>query len=827
MEELLVSIKSPHAFALTHALYHFQIKRINDCLQTPKPAWVPIANNDQRTLPLRHDLEPLAHLTTKQLLALLEESVFSLVKRYDYLLNQEQDPKAIETLRKNQDKLTQLKQTIYRGLLARCQMSTALSMPRQFDDVQGYFQPEKKTDQQNTGSLDDDTRLIIYDILADAGFDKATLYQVIIQVIPKRTIKKLRAKTVINQEISDVYQFTQQVCEALSLQRKKPGRILTLWREVTQKGARLKAKLSVDKFALFWKWRYLFYFLLSFCAYYLLMQAITVAAGLFLGEKILAFIASVLFYTVGLLPLWGGLSQHVYVGIHQLVNYWRAPKQAQIVEALYLLEQTQQFIGYRLNQVIIDIAHCDFDALQQMMTQKNAAISALKKQLSDFSIAQKLVLDKNIKYQAAAISNRLQMLEKDLKTAIQAVVQHMTLRVKEELTLLEKALQRETLTPVFPVSQFKKISAFIHEFGNAKQARTFETQTHITHLWQKGVDQFTWVDSSATRPLQQPFGSHLMRHDIMKGWQILLTQWNDGSEKSKSAHALQGLLSGKQVLTSQALSQAVLQVAQNGEDANDLLLKIQSVLFNTLPARDLVVAKLLSAPQKAQIANWYHQHQPIITKARKIMRKAMMEKSDSFFVHYTYSELAQCYQALEGADAYLFSHDKDQVVGASQNKVKHFFLYYRGQTSRAFLLLRFLPEHSKSIMLVKIANKRLDWLLSHLENGVDPAKPFDAQDIEMFLQHDLTQHQRFHFSQAIQNSHEFAQGWNEKMAKFLQSCRKMGLDTGQLLTEYQKKKQPNKPLLLPRFTQQMGKLPPLGQTITQRDVICASHKIAL
>jgi hypothetical protein len=146
------------------------------------------------------------------------------------------------------------------------------------------------------------------------------------------------------------------------------------------------------------------------------------------------------------------------------------------------------------------------------------------------------------------------------------------------------------------------------------------------------------------------------------------------------------------------------------------------------------------------------------------------------------------------------------------------------------LLLRFLPEQLKANMLVNVAKHRLAWIIAHLGKEVNPDKPFEVQDIELFLHHDLLiQHYRFNVVRAIIENDEFQQPYTQKMVRFLQSCRRHGLDTGQLLLEYQKRKRTaiSENTLIPQYKQQQSKVKSFPQTLSKGGKICASRKIVV
>lgn len=297
----LQPILQPSSSAITQALYNHQVNLINDSLKQKKAPWIAILFAHGKPKGLSQDLKLLAHLSSKELLALLEESIFSLEQRHHYLQNLEQEKASRDILNENKHKLEKLKKLIYQGLLARCEMSTILHLPRQVDDLEMYLRHKINGPAcVATGTLDDDSRLLIYDILNSAGFDEKMLNKVIVAVIPKRTYQKLAEAKVIQQALNDTYAFSEKICQALAINRQKPRPLQTF---LIQAQIRLNSvvpdfiQLKLKKL---WPWRYLLYFMLSLSAYYLLMQTLTVALVFLLSEKILAFIASALFYSVGL-----------------------------------------------------------------------------------------------------------------------------------------------------------------------------------------------------------------------------------------------------------------------------------------------------------------------------------------------------------------------------------------------------------------------------------------------------------------------------------------------------------------------------------------------
>jgi len=756
---LLDLIKQPHAFALAHILYNHQVEKINETLTT----------------------KPLAQQSVSVLLALLEGQLFSLAQRHDYLRNQEHDLDNHAIYKANQQKLTALKKDIRQCLLKACQCPT----------------------------LDDDSRLIIYDNLNEAGFDKELLYRRIIQPIPKRTYKKLRDAKVVIKSVSDVYAFTQQVSAALGVKRRQSTRLQTAIADIRQQ---LSSVPSI------WQLRYLFYFMLSLGAYYLLMQALTMIGVFILSEKWLAFISSTLFYGVGLFPLWSFCGQFFYDRWNAFVERWRLPKQAQIVEALYLLEHTQQWIGYRLSQVIVDIVRVDIDGLKMNLLQKQQALNVFKKQLPHFTFAERWLAGSALKVQARAVSDRLQRQQIELDMTIKRLIQHLTERVAQELLLLEKAQDKPLLVSPLPLKQYLQIKGFITEFGTKEDLTHFEKKTNIASLWKKQLAQCTLTNKAHSG--QQPWGTQVLRQDSLQGWQTLLTQWQDSSGSVKSARVLNEMLRAKRVLSKATLLQAVTKLCDPKSETR-FLLQIQTILFNTLSSREPQTACLLGNVHKNQIRAWYQEHQGAIRTAKQVIASLLQDKSNKIFSQFSDEQLAEYYALLDGSDIYHYSQNVSHDVVARQNAVRQFFADYTGQTSRAFLFLRFIPLHLKASLHVSIAQKRLRWLLSHLGKEVNAINPFDAHDLELFLAHALSKQQAvFNVAQVIRNSPQFAKP-SKAMMQFLKSCRQFGLDDGRLQAEYQAKIA-KESIGLPQF-KQYGKKN-LGEPLHERAIGHVGYK---
>ncbi len=748
---------------LAQTLYNRHVQTINQTLKQVSATWHEKLNDD---------IKPLAHLSTRALLGLLENSVNPLQIRYRYLANQPLTPAQKAILDANHEKLKLLKHQIHLGLRFRCTISAKCHLPRQVDDLE-YYATKDKSSRAKLATLDDDSRLIIYDLLLAVGFDSKQLFHDIVAVVPKRSYPLPRKIKDSKQAMTACYAFTHNVVKILHLKPTPPDR----WFRLSQK----MLQAFQPFFSIFdAKMRYPLYFVLSLGAYYLLLQAISPLAVIFLSESLALLLNKVLFYTIGLLPLWSLASQYLYSTLSQIGLRWRSQKTEQIVEALFALEQAHQFMNHRLSQVIVDITHYDFALLHETITVHQCSLKQLRTMLQRYTWREKITCTHATKMQAQAICQEIDRSEVALSNITSLLIKHITARVKEELTLLQKSLHhRSALVPVFPADQYTKIKQFIREYGTADDLARYEAQANVTHLWLHKWHQFILQDSRAsTITLQQPWGGYSLRQDLMHGWQILLKQLGPVNATSKSALAIHALLRGKQVLSLPELTQAINAVCKPADTAK-ILEQCQWILFKTLSARKPTTAALLSPTQKALLAAWYHAHAEPIAHASKLMKQMFSRQHATRIEQFSDEDLARCYELLDGADIYHYAHGMQRTSCSRQNLARQYFEVYQGQSSRAFRLLKFVPLKEKAMMLCKVARLRLTWLLDHLA-------PFDEIDIELFLQHKLsTKSQLFDFAQGIRKHSAFNKPWTAQMEQFLNNCRNYGLDSGKLLTEYQ------------------------------------------
>ncbi|HRE31833.1 MAG TPA: hypothetical protein PLD88_07665, partial [Candidatus Berkiella sp.] len=261
-----------------------------------------------------------------------------------------------------------------------------------------------------------------------------------------------------------------------------------------------------------WQGRYLLYFLLSLGAYALLLQTCSPLAFI-LSEKWFSFLSASLFYTVGLFPLWGLPGQAFHHTFNKLRNRYLNSKKEQVIEALHLLEQSHQLIHHRLSQVIVDITHHDFSLLNEKIPTKLEALKKLKAKLQHYSWQEYLFCHTQLKSQMFAINEKMCQTEMQLQMAVKKMIKHVTSRVKEELTLLEKAVCREALMPVFPVNQYNNIKQFIKKYGTKQDLEDYEIQANITHLWCRRVEHFSLRNKHSNHNLilGQPWGGHIIR----------------------------------------------------------------------------------------------------------------------------------------------------------------------------------------------------------------------------------------------------------------------------------------------------------------------------
>lgn len=785
-------------------------------------------------------IRPLAHLNSKQLISLLREEVLPLERHYNLTLeafkNENIEVEAQEFLpsnwlypstaqytvkiQENQEKLLRLKLIIYDSLLWRCQAHTLLNSPRNVDDIVAalctklnlldLLKPSLEIKNPLSSTLDDDRRLTIYDCLSSSVLDKDELQVKILASIPKQGHAAFISAKDIKDGFKQVKKFQKQTINDLAagkiignswVKKVIPSVLRKTSTDMYQGIKDGLYKLGVLSFFLkLWSFRYIAYIALTFIAYHYLMLVLSPPLTALLGAATSALIDSIIFYGLALSPVWV-LGWNLLVSFkNSFNNYVTHWKKEDIYRSLDTLVESQDFIANHLSQVIIDIPHFDIQHVTEQAGLHQAKLAEAKTKLAHFFMGERFLCRGVTVTKTELTLAKLDNQSSQLITNLKQVANHISLRVGDDIELLERNLAKNQLSVIIQAQQLDKLKHFVTTFGDATALNQFKQNSNPLNKWMSKIERCSRAQNSNDHTLTQPWGGRVSRNDYINGWEIILQGYMAEGSELEAALQLNSLLAGKYHPTSVQLEHLVNQLGM-GEKKPQLLQKIKDHLFNTLNSRNPQNARLLCEQHKELIARWYQQHQEQIKRAEREMTRLFAVKKDDALVQRLDrvgdEELSNIYELLDGADIYTYSSEQAGELSQRKNLARQYFENYQGESSRAIRFLRFIPEAEQKSMLIDIAKKRIAWLLEHSEKRVDPIKPFDDADTELFHDYRLIEaSDEFDFTSFVTQSKQFNNAWDQNVETFLDACRRNGFDSGKLLKNYKEKNERVKPFIL-------------------------------
>lgn len=788
-------------------------------------------------------IKPFAHLNAKDLLILLSEEIVPLQKLYEKTLLALQNEKlyveanhfwpgnwfqfdydeAVKQLKENNLRLTRLKAAVQEALLLRCDAHNFLNAPRNVDDILrvlcfklNALKSLKQIfmiDEECSATLNDDRRLVIYDFLENSVVDKDDLNKLVLGSIPKRNHKAVSTDKAIRDELNSLRKFQEQITSELDTQAKEDDYITKSIKRFTPSIIKKTWKNSVRVFkdtitdiGIFsillklWTLRYFLYLTLSFIAYHYLVQTLMPLVSLLLGTATASIISSVLFYTLALGPAWylGYLClQATAKSLYEYFSHW---KRNDIESSLNILVSTQEFIANHLCQSIIDIPHFDIDHFEKRIKQQLDQIQQAKTALNRFTWWERLLCRGYIEKAKSSVYDKLEAQEKKITAQLNILSTHIATRIGQDIQLVERDIFKKNLMPILPKEQLEKLKNFVKKYGTTNALSTFLKNTNIIDRWIEKFERSSMPQTHDPLSLHQPWGGHEIREDYIRGWDTIIQAFSLNRSQSEAASRIHSLLRGQFHPSPKELD-VLIRDLNVGVKYKIFLQNLQTQIFNTLSSKNPQNASLLSDNHKALIANWYKLHRKEIKDAEKLLNDLFAIKNDSKLTarmnELDEEALSKMYELVDGADIYAFSINQTDDLNKRTNLVRKYFEEYQGESSRAIRFLRFVPDSEQENMLIHIAQKRISWLLKNLDSRVNPLKPFDQLDTELFQDHMLHQlHERFNFSDFLMQTQEFNQPWDKKTEQFFEACRKNGFDSGKVLKRYQENNKRIKPFML-------------------------------
>jgi hypothetical protein len=660
--------------------------------------------------------------------------------------------------------------------------------------------------------LNDDRRLAIYDYLEASTVDKDELQTAVLSPLTKQGHAAFKTAAQVKQGLIEIRKFNKRVVKSLSnnginnpLNSSWIKKAIPAIIQKTGKNILKAAKEGLETFGLvafaskLWSLRYLLYLALTLIGYHYLMIALQ-PVGLLIGTSAFSMLSSVLFYSFALSPVWifGWMMLNTFK--QSLVDYITHWKREEIYQSLDLLVSIQEFMANHLSQVIVDIPHFDIKDLVKQSKIHFDHLGECKAKLNLSFFGQRLFGRGNFNLQLDAVKTKIDAQEKQLQSHLKQVANHIALRVGDDIELLEKSASKDKLIPTIPHSQLAKLKEFVVTYGDEIAVHKFEQNANPIHKWFNKIERCSRVNKDIEYSFNQPWGGHELRKDYLNGWQSILRGYLLKKDTRQAALQLNQLLQGKIHPTIDSVQEWIKQLGIG--DKGDLLLrKIQSHLFKTLSSETPMNARLLSQSHKELVSQWYNRHKERLKRAEKQLNSIFNIQKDDH-LNQKLDEigddaLSDIYELLDGADVYSYSSKPDIEITQRKNLARQYFENYQGDSSRAVRLLRFLPEEQRSEKLIDVARKRLTWLIAHLDKLKDPSKPFDEADIELFHDYRLLEaSEKFEFKSFVSQSEYFDNPWDPKVERFLDACRRNGLDSGKLVRDYKDKNHKIKPFIL-------------------------------
>ncbi|MBN9286759.1 MAG: hypothetical protein BGO43_02450 [Gammaproteobacteria bacterium 39-13] len=766
-------------------------------------------------------IKPFAHLNSKQLLNTLLEEILPLEQWYQHIEAELQYERAsyennnqwrphwykesleqiIAKTQQNLTRLKNLKKAIHDALLLRCEAYESLEAPPQTDDVIAVLcskinsldvleQPLKAPANREM-CLNGDRRILIYDLLRASGISKDILQKKVLAPVDRLPRQALYQAAKIKEKLNRTTHFVNELLQKLeiggfknSLFSVKPlFRIRSVDIEALR---RIRENLEewgvLTPLRKLWVLRYGLYFLASFLVYFYLAQIMAPMLALFFSAASISTFNSVLFYTVGIAPIWYIAAQAFTKLGGFLLDFLGSAKKQQILGALISIEKNELLIANQLSQSVVDISHFDIQELMDKIEDYQTEIKNSVEKLNHYTPLEKFLCKGSIHAAICSMTLEMQTQEKRINTHLKRMANDIAQHIGDEIILMCRSYEQKNLVPQLPLGQIEQVEKFVRCYGDDKSLKVFMANNNVIKKWFTQMGKHKLLIPLRENMLKQPYGGYEMRNEALNGWKTLLHAYTpDPKKKLLIQKVIDLLIDGTSTLTQKQFKESI--TFLDPEHASQNIDAMQAQIFKTLPQR-ISQAHLLSSTQKKQIREWYQTHRQEIANAERdlaeMLSKTKKEGANPHLNSFSEEQLCRYHELLDGADIHGYLAETENVK--RRNIVRQYFEAYQGENSLAYRLLKLIPTHQKKFMIEQIAKKRLDWILNHLANAKDPL--LDKFDTEMFHNPRLLQVQSFDFAEYIAQHPQFNQRQNKQMEDFLKYCKRCGLDSGRLLSRY-------------------------------------------
>lgn len=779
--------------------------------------------------------KPFANFSTKELLILLQNHIIPLESSYQHIMaelmidqtSHEQEnswrpqwfnnmrTSILSQTRENILRLNGLTQAIKVALLQRGTAYKRYKTSRRMDDIEGAIAQEidmlkacspplnASTDSRN---LSDDLRMMIYRLLLQPGLEDE-LINSLISPIPKYGQTSLYSSEEVEQGLINVRQFSKTILCNLNLSkysdelfsaRNEATQIASQFRSVASKTF-IKIQQGLMKSYIFRAGRAILQlktvlltiiFLIIFFNVNQLLIPFLMGLG---GTSFSNLISGTLFLSFGIAPLWWLAWSSFHKWSSHIMELMVNRKKQEIIASLQVLENSERFIATQLSVPVLDIAFFDINFLRETTNSKKEQLTKAVQKVQSQRFWEKTLHHGVIQDNIEEIVKRIHNQQDRIDQYLHRLSVHLAQQIGKKIDRLKAHSKHRQLVPVISKTQLQKLEEFILQVGNAEAKHQYTQSINVINKWifqLKSKDFSYEIRKSAS--LNEPWGGREIDQTLLKGWEVTLNAFEGNDKKKMACLQLNEILMGNRIMSTHEFNKIVYDLDPNNEGR--LSHAIQDHIFATLQQRRSDAALLLGARHKQLISGWYCLYRNEIEQAKNTINQIFLDPQTKD-CQMDDNTLQGYSRLLNRADFY-FTISGDKLIYKNQNIIKKYFDNYQGQHALAYRLVRYLPVSEQGPLTVKIAKKRIDWIIEHLGNGINASHPFTKSDLDMLQSDQFLNDKSFNLCENIEQNERFSNPWDPHVETFLRSCDQNGLDTKKLLERYIEQNIQIKPFIL-------------------------------
>jgi hypothetical protein len=694
-----------------------------------------------------------------------------------------------------------LKAKFQKAVLSRLNLHKSFNVDRHYDDPAAlitqnlrnlnYVGPDFQVPSFVQESLDDDTRVSFIDwfhaIFPESTHDSLKQY---VKPIIQKTHEALTSASAIDEQNRKIALINSEL-------RKKHGlsSVLNLKQNIEKKkslndwfqiklsditGLKIIPDRLIKAVNLLWWSRYILATLVSLNVYLALISVIAPIAVL--SPLILNIASNVLFYTVGIFPVWWSLFEHGQTIYNSVLNIISNKKLSLINQSIEIIERNHKYITERLSDGIIDLPYFNTEILEASVKNRIIEIDNQIQTLTRKGVIERYLPNFILNDSIDIVVSELKV-QKNLSIArMNQMARHIAERIGEELQLLERPDQVNNFSTRLSREKLLCLREFVTRNGSQEAIALFDKNSDVLGLLLTSITSAQLLHSEPqTQYANEPWGAHRINPSAISGWETLLKNYVLDDETRTSALKILRLLSGQEPMSIGELTSSILSI-DPGSSASIWMEGIQSHLFSTLGTMPSDIVQSLSENQRKVIQEWAKDNSSNIHHAYEYYESIFEHespKSLSSSPRISNETLARYFALLDGA-ARGRKIEGGDLCGNFQNKLRDAFESYNGEHDLIIHFIRFLPHHEKATILCEAAKKRLTYILDSFDKNI-----FSDSDIALFKNPYLSDEDSgFDFDSIVTSNKLFSASYKQGFSDLLYNFFKFELCSEDVLRRY-------------------------------------------